>query len=156
MTAQVQTAPGPTLSDLAQPSDNAGESEIERLRSELAETRARLDESRGELARLVRLTEAELGRTRPGESADLAGKRRPAPAEVNARLTKFVNLITATRGWRKPGVPQDQVLAWLMEAGLFDPQYYLKVNPDLAANGMDPGHHYMNYGMTEGRLPSRL
>ncbi|GAC1341202.1 MAG: hypothetical protein NVSMB18_12780 [Acetobacteraceae bacterium] len=37
---------------------------------------------------------------------------------------------------------------------LFDPIYYLKTYPDVAAGGIDPYSHYMNYGWREGRNPS--
>ncbi len=39
--------------------------DVEALRAELAETQARLKEAQGELARLVRLAEADLQRRRP-------------------------------------------------------------------------------------------
>lgn len=35
----------------------------------------------------------------------------------------------------------------------FDPTYYLKRNPDVAASGMDPLLHYLIHGRREGRLP---
>ncbi len=34
----------------------------------------------------------------------------------------------------------------------FDPDFYLKLYPDVAASGLDPGSHYLNYGRREGRL----
>ena len=39
------------------------------------------------------------------------------------------------------------------EAG-FDPGYYLAINPDVKAAGIDPFTHYMEYGWKEGRNPS--
>lgn len=36
----------------------------------------------------------------------------------------------------------------------FDPQAYLLANPDVAAAGMDPLTHYLNYGAQEGRIVS--
>ena len=36
----------------------------------------------------------------------------------------------------------------------FDASYYLKSYPDIAAAGIDPFEHYINYGYTEGRNPS--
>lgn len=39
---------------------------------------------------------------------------------------------------------------------LFDPGYYLRQNPDIAAGGIDPYQHFMNYGWREGRDPSLL
>ena len=39
---------------------------------------------------------------------------------------------------------------------LFDPGYYLRQNPDVAAAGVDPYQHFMTYGWREGRDPSLL
>jgi hypothetical protein len=35
----------------------------------------------------------------------------------------------------------------------FNPSWYLKQNPDVAASGQDPYRHYLMYGAAEGRLP---
>lgn len=44
----------------------------------------------------------------------------------------------------------------LVEAsGLFDRDWYLKENPDVAANGADPLDHFLLFGGQEGRAPSR-
>ena len=37
----------------------------------------------------------------------------------------------------------------------FDPAWYLEAYPDVAAAGVDPWSHYVNYGRQEGRLPAR-
>lgn len=39
-------------------------------------------------------------------------------------------------------------------AGLFDAEFYLRMNPDVAAGGHDPFEHYMASGWREGRDPS--
>lgn len=39
---------------------------------------------------------------------------------------------------------------------LFDAAYYLKLNPDVAAAGVDPYQHFIGYGWREGREPSLL
>ena len=36
----------------------------------------------------------------------------------------------------------------------FDGEWYLSVNPDVAASGMDPLVHFMNFGAKEGRNPN--
>jgi glycosyltransferase involved in cell wall biosynthesis len=40
----------------------------------------------------------------------------------------------------------------------FDPEYYLRHNPDVAASGLDPYQHYLMHGKAEGRIavPLRL
>ena len=35
----------------------------------------------------------------------------------------------------------------------FDRDYYLTQNPDVAASGIDPYEHYIDYGQAEGRIP---
>jgi hypothetical protein len=39
-------------------------------------------------------------------------------------------------------------------AGLFDAEYYLAINPDVRAAGVDPLAHFLAYGWIEGRNPS--
>ena len=34
----------------------------------------------------------------------------------------------------------------------FEPEVYLKLNPDIAETGIDPIHHYLNHGIHEGRI----
>jgi ADP-heptose:LPS heptosyltransferase/GT2 family glycosyltransferase len=42
----------------------------------------------------------------------------------------------------------------LARSGLFDPQYYLATNPDVAGLNMDPLVHYIEIGAREGRNPN--
>lgn len=44
----------------------------------------------------------------------------------------------------------------LKQSELFDPDWYLKHNPDVAVAGMDPALHYVQHGRKEGRLPSKI
>lgn len=37
---------------------------------------------------------------------------------------------------------------------LFDPAAYLATNPDVAAAGVNPLLHFIEYGFQEGRLPT--
>lgn len=39
---------------------------------------------------------------------------------------------------------------------IFDEEYYLATNPDVAAAGVDPFQHFMNFGFNENRDPSAL
>lgn len=135
--------------------------DVEALRAELAETQARLKEAQGELARLVRLAEADLQRRRPGEQSSVVASsvRRPAAKEVAARIARFAHLYreaaSATPD-RAPVVPEATMLGWLETSGLFDRQFYLTCNDDVAGAGADPTQHYYNHGSEEGRLPSTL
>ncbi len=42
----------------------------------------------------------------------------------------------------------------LMRSGLFDPEWYLRANPDVVAAGADPVRHFLLHGAAEGRKPN--
>ncbi len=42
----------------------------------------------------------------------------------------------------------------ISESGLFEGDYYLAVNPDVAKAGLDPFSHFCNFGSHEGRSPN--
>ncbi len=46
-------------------------------------------------------------------------------------------------------------LEQLAASGLFDPAWYLMVNPDVRDAGLDPLTHFCRYGWREGRWPNR-
>jgi GT2 family glycosyltransferase/glycosyltransferase involved in cell wall biosynthesis len=54
------------------------------------------------------------------------------------------------------GVYEAFVMRQVRASGLFDRDYYLRANPDVAANGIDPLVHYVRYGDREGRQPVAL
>ncbi|MHB2208493.1 hypothetical protein [Methylobacterium sp. CM6257] len=135
--------------------------DVEALRTALAETQARLQEAQGELARLVRLAEADLQRRRPGEQSSVvaASVRRPAAKDVAARIAKLVQLYreaSAATSNSAPVVSEETMLKWLETSGLFDREFYLKCNGDVAGAGVDPTHHYFNHGYAEARPPCAL
>ena len=43
----------------------------------------------------------------------------------------------------------------IKETPLFDKEFYLNTYPDVARSKIDPIWHYIIYGTSEGRLPSR-
>jgi ribosomal protein L2 len=49
---------------------------------------------------------------------------------------------------------QNSDLQLLRSSSLFDANWYLANNPDVAAAKMDPALHYLRYGGGEGRDPS--
>ena len=135
--------------------------DVGELRTVLAETQARLNEAHGELARIVRLAEADLNRLRPGETSSVAAGRlrRPGSREIAARIARFVELFRATAARaedRTPAISEQTMCAWLEASGLFDRQFYLTCNDDVASSGTDPFHHYYHHGAAEARLPSSL
>jgi hypothetical protein len=53
---------------------------------------------------------------------------------------------------RAPAMPLDEQSAVVGQA--FDAAFYLAVNPDIAASGIDPLHHFLMTGWLEGRDPT--
>jgi hypothetical protein len=54
------------------------------------------------------------------------------------------------------GAPdRDVSLRELTRSGLFDANWYLQSNDDVAAAGLDPLHHFVHHGWAEGRQPNR-
>jgi GT2 family glycosyltransferase/glycosyltransferase involved in cell wall biosynthesis len=65
-----------------------------------------------------------------------------------ARLTTLFN--------KPPHLAEEAALRNLiLDSGLFDPEFYLRENPDVAHAGMDPAIHYLRHGAAEFRNPSR-
>lgn len=57
---------------------------------------------------------------------------------------------------RSPGTMQNGGMTELDDIrGLFDPDWYLARNPDVASAGLDPWAHWAEYGRAEGRQPVR-
>lgn len=126
--------------------------DAETLRTELAETQARLREAQGELARLVCLAEAQLQRQCPSEQSSVvaASVRRPAAKDVVARIARLVQLYREASAAAPKGVPvvgEDMMLRWRETVGLFDRDIYLTCNGDMANAGGRPD---------SARLQSRL
>jgi hypothetical protein len=55
---------------------------------------------------------------------------------------------------RKLSRHQASDLDLIVSSGLFDEAYYLEQNPDVRTTGMEPAHHYLLRGASEGRDPS--
>ena len=54
---------------------------------------------------------------------------------------------------RRPRPDPGRCAAVILKSGLFDPEYYLRRNPDVAAAGIDPAEHYVRHGAGEMRDP---
>ncbi len=86
-------------------------------------------------------------RTREVETLhiELSSKRRQGVATAKAVARKVRNL--ASRAQRRVVANGDIRL-------IFDAEYYLSANPDVAQSGLAPLQHYLRHGRTEGRSPS--
>lgn len=56
------------------------------------------------------------------------------------------------RWWDRRNV--DRLARLIAKSGKFDVQWYLTTYPDVAATGIDPIRHYLEFGAPEGRNPS--
>ena len=132
----------------------------EQLETELANTRAQAERIReltgtvGERSRELSLLRASTSWrvTRPLRSAKrLLG--RVCYSGIGYQLT-VVGRAFLTRS-RLP-LQEWRAYKTISRSGLFDRQWYLKNNPDVAASGIDPILHYVNFGVREGRDPSPI
>ena len=80
--------------------------------------------------------------------------------EVNKRLIRYTNLLTAVQSsltWKVLTRVQLARYGRLVKrSGLFERNYYLSLNPDVATAGVDPLRHYFSWGAYEGRDPHPL
>jgi GT2 family glycosyltransferase/glycosyltransferase involved in cell wall biosynthesis len=60
----------------------------------------------------------------------------------------------ALRLWLPAAKREAMLKESLLASALFDPEYYLEQNPEVAAAGIDPAIHYIRFGGIEGRNPS--
>ena len=107
-----------------------------------------------------------------GTVADRIGEIREAcTPEVYAKLLQMTDLDrqlvqeTRTEVWRRfrkirsGGAPAAGASGWLKRrkfGRLFDPAFYLRKYPDVAAAQIDPLRHYKKYGFAEDRKPNRF
>lgn len=104
-----------------------------------------------------------LGGTLPSRIAGLRAACHPAVFEELTRLNQLdLELVARTRAEVQrraalvPAVqrPLRQPLSVGQLSDIFDAAFYLSRNPDVAAAGADPLHHYLKYGAAEGRKPN--
>jgi hypothetical protein len=103
--------------------------EIETLKRTVEETQSELHQQRSEAERLRQVAALEIGR-----AAGLVNGKGTSTLRRRFRLM-----------WRA---------ALLRRSGLFDAQWYLRHNADVADAGIDPLRHYVEFGASEGRAPN--
>ena len=98
---------------------------------------------------------------------DLAKLRTEAEAlrakQQSEERQRLEQTLAQPRGWswlrlwrRSPTARQLREMEAIRSSGLFDPLWYLKRYPDVAAAGQDPLIHYVLHGGDEGRDPHPL
>jgi Methyltransferase domain len=98
--------------------------------------------------------------SRDAEIAGLTGELEAARAELAAMrrsLTwRFTEPVRRWAGRLRDLSADRRTVRLLRSSGLFDRDYYLAQNPDVAAARLDPVRHYVRCGAAEGRNPSRF
>ncbi|MFG1428759.1 glycosyltransferase [Roseixanthobacter glucoisosaccharinicivorans] len=157
----------PRASHMADAGDAAGAAQMDAVREG---ARARLDVLGKEAARLRALLRAQTAQTTALELERLQGDRqllrqiqrqRSFPWQLRqmartlyagqrqllSRVAKLFGVRTATYVLAKNRKRLEQ-------SNLFDPVYYLRRYPDVAAAGIDPLTHYLDHGAAAGRDPN--
>lgn len=63
-------------------------------------------------------------------------------------------LDVSSGGWLVRRLEARRMTARLKQSGIFDADSYLRCNPDVAAAGIDPYRHFVEFGVYEGRDPT--
>jgi glycosyltransferase involved in cell wall biosynthesis/SAM-dependent methyltransferase len=121
---------------------------IAEMRLLLGDTRARLDRLHDELEKVRQRSLGHRWR-RVRAIAKPVERALRRVRKVVVGLVTFQWLRMSRHDFRLPFYRKQ-----LLATGLFDPQWYLERNPDVAAAGMDPLDHWLSYGAREGRDPN--
>lgn len=171
-----------TISSLRQ-SQEENQKELERLAAEVAGRQAEIEASEAERQKLAgsnlalqrQADDVQEGyEALQAELSLLEQMNNKHQAELSVTRTNLATLESAvlsrlSRPMRhlldrsmKTGVhgrsrmQHDRLRTLVAKSGLFDQEYYLQTNPDVRQAGSDPLDHYIDFGGTEARNPSRL
>ena len=75
---------------------------------------------------------------------------------ATAPLRRMVHLARRVKGIASRTLGRgtvEQAMGRIRASSLFDPDWYLRTYPDVAATGIDPLFHYVQFGASEGRRP---
>jgi glycosyltransferase involved in cell wall biosynthesis len=145
--------------------------EINRLQEELAQRSSERDQLQAELS-LRNLLYNGLNREisererQPEPPLITPSNHSPKSTQVGAsqppELKRPLRRLVQQAWWRLSGQPsggraqREQMLRdseVVSASGMFDQDWYLKQNPDVASSGIDPLEHYIVFGGLEGRDP---
>ncbi|KQZ81970.1 hypothetical protein ASD64_09530 [Mesorhizobium sp. Root157] len=126
-----------------------------KIRDEAMSLRAEIGRQSEEAKRLSaekdRLaTETELLTAEKDRLAEEANHLRAARDALAADIPALEDMLRLAGEYLANGAGEERE-----PSPLFDSDYYLASNPDVAESGMDPLVHYLLFGRKEGRLPTR-
>ena len=132
------------------------EQQLANIKQQLTNTEQQLADTEQQLAG----TEQQLADTKKHnvapairEAADQQRQRAYGALLQQCRLTR-VPLLGRSAHWRRAIIKRKT--AFLESSGLFDAEWYLRQNIDVAEAGVDPLEHYIEHGFDEGRTPNAL
>lgn len=88
-----------------------------------------------------------------GQEKRLALRESELARLKSSKSWKMTALLRKLRGGGGPSGIAPGDLELVRVAGLFDADWYLEQNPDVAVAGLDPAEHYLLHGAAEGRDP---
>lgn len=139
---------------------------VEESRVEVATLQRQQQEERAKMERLlVEAREKVAGQERERiEAVDQVSQVNEAMArqklqmeDVTAEVRKALKAaLTLPNAWSLlPGrIRLKRQTRLLQRVGVFDPEWYLRNYPDVAADGGDPARHFAEHGLQEGRAPN--
>ena len=89
--------------------------------------------------------------------AEIQARRKPLVSRILGQIDSYASALCRLAGHprRTQRIRPDsnRCASVLLKSGLFDPEYYLRRNPDVVAAGIDPVEHYLCHGAGEMRDP---
>ena len=122
--------------------------DVSQLREALAVSEMQLKGARAELGRLVRITERDLAVQR-GELEAALSLTNILNERLGRQKESVRALITLIRDSEM--LPPEVIISWLIRSEIFDPDFYLESNDDVATAQADPGEHFLRHGLDEKR-----
>jgi SAM-dependent methyltransferase len=138
---------------MADASDGAGAPLFPRARMVITEAHAERAKLAGELE-AARSESAALKEEISRQASSLQERERELAAVRRSLTWRSTEPLRRCAGWLHNLIAGRRTVRILRSCGLFDRDYYLAQNPDVAGASVDPIRHYVWYGAAEGRNPS--
>src|SRR5262249_26107225 len=120
------------------------DAQLGQLREALGERDARLKDINSQMAERAELFE---------QLTETQVRLKESAFELAALRNSTSWRVTAPTRWMLRPLWQLRRFAVIIRSGLFDRDWYLQNNPDVAESGIDPIRHYLEHGAMEGRDP---
>jgi hypothetical protein len=118
---------------------------------EIRRVRQDSEAARAALARL-QADHATLSQSHDSVLAQLNEATETVRAQAGIRRLLHQIAEAPTPWWQGAAARLRQRMDIVQASGLFDPEAYLQINPDVAEAGVDPLRHFVEFGLAEGRV----